>query len=323
MLFEFQSHVYVYQHQSLRRIRLWITRGPFQIRKFFPFLLVQMIPTDVLRLRIETKLSATEVMMTAAASSCEILKARVAALPIDKKRVHDRPDVVKQLEEEKIELVELYKSLQSLENNFSEMVANLQSNLAEVEKLQTSVDNSLLNAVGEGYGEVVDSVLERGARIDARHNGMTPLRYAAWFGHGDVLDKLLVHGAEIDAMGDNGCTPLRIACMRSNPGVVKKLLRAGADTLAKRDNDLSLEDLLNGVGGEGERIRTLLSRHERRRSWECIDMYRRRWGEEIAGGEHPLKRRRSNRLNARVKGAVNFLVKWSGDDVFHTVMSFL
>lgn len=100
------------------------------------------------------------------------------------------------------------------------------------------VDNPLLDAARRGEVEVVRSLLDGGADVNAaRGDGLTALHAAAERGHLDVAKLLISAGAELDAGTRIGrYTPLHLAGRGGHGHVVGALVEAGADVNATTSN---------------------------------------------------------------------------------------
>ncbi len=100
------------------------------------------------------------------------------------------------------------------------------------------VDNPLLDAARRGEVEVVRSLLDGGADVNAaRGDGLTALHAAAERGHLDVVKLLISAGAELDAGTRIGrYTPLHLAGRGGHGRVVGALVEAGADVNATTSN---------------------------------------------------------------------------------------
>jgi len=125
-------------------------------------------------------------------------------------------------------------------------------------------DSVLLAAIYNGRGEIVDSLLDRGAKPDLfeasalgridlvraildqdpsrvraySHDGWTALHLAAFFGRADVARELLARGAEVNALSRSERfaktnTPLHAAAANKQNGVATLLVEHGADFNAK------------------------------------------------------------------------------------------
>jgi ankyrin repeat protein len=91
-----------------------------------------------------------------------------------------------------------------------------------VEKLTTP----LMLAAGAGYTEVVETLLQHGARVNvAGGSGVTPLMAAAGAGHTRVMEILLAAGADDTVKGDAEYTALDLAAAAA----VSLLLQFDAD----------------------------------------------------------------------------------------------
>jgi ankyrin repeat protein len=90
---------------------------------------------------------------------------------------------------------------------------------------------ALLHAAARGELDVVRSLLDAGADIDAKCDvrGNVPLYGAVVNNHPRVVEVLLAHGAEVSPVNGDGFTPLAAAAAYGHVKVAKALVRAGAD----------------------------------------------------------------------------------------------
>ncbi|KAK9422068.1 hypothetical protein SUNI508_05076 [Seiridium unicorne] len=94
-------------------------------------------------------------------------------------------------------------------------------------------------SAANGHQSVVQHLLKRGAKVDARdENGLPPLSWATHHGHNDVVTLLLENGARQDSKSSHletrdryGRTPLLNAANDGNEVVVQLLLNGGAKLL--------------------------------------------------------------------------------------------
>lgn len=99
----------------------------------------------------------------------------------------------------------------------------------------------LMLAAGAGHDEMVEMLLEAGARVDATDaRGWTPLfkalfNYEQNRGFPDVVNTLIDAGADIEHQVAYGTRPLMIAAGYGEARVVEVLLAAGADTGAMNE----------------------------------------------------------------------------------------
>lgn len=71
--------------------------------------------------------------------------------------------------------------------------------------------NSFCVSIAKGDFETVKKLIERGADINAKSNGMTPVMYAAKFNRTDILKLLITQGANLKAKSDKGMTAIKYA----------------------------------------------------------------------------------------------------------------
>lgn len=80
---------------------------------------------------------------------------------------------------------------------------------------QSKKKTALMFAAGNGKGEVVKLLLEKGAKLESSNDvGWTPLLYAASEGHEAVVELLLERGANVEAKDRTVRLPPRSACPR-------------------------------------------------------------------------------------------------------------
>jgi hypothetical protein len=98
-------------------------------------------------------------------------------------------------------------------------------------------------AARHGHVEIVRTLVEKGASVDARDiNNCTPLMWAAKGGHAGVVRALLDAKAKIDARDNRDWTALHFALDRGHGDTAQLLIERGADREAKnRDGKTPLE----------------------------------------------------------------------------------
>jgi len=109
---------------------------------------------------------------------------------------------------------------------------------AAILPLAASAEERLLSAARDGQLEVVRTLLEEGADVNAaRGDGLTALHLAAEGGHRAVAEALVAAGAAVDAgTRIGGYTSLHVAARAGHGAVVLGLLEAGADPNARTTN---------------------------------------------------------------------------------------
>ena len=109
--------------------------------------------------------------------------------------------------------------------------------------------------------EVVDLLLDRGAKLEANPNGWTSLHYAARYNASvAVVELLLDRGADLEAANENGSTPLHFAAFDNDSVEVVALLldRGAALEAVDGDGDTPLHDA--AWGNDSEVVDLLLAR---------------------------------------------------------------
>lgn len=103
---------------------------------------------------------------------------------------------------------------------------------------------SLLHwAAREGRTNIVDMLIQRGARINATNMGDdTALHLAASHGHRDIVRMLIQNKANINAINEHGNTPLHYACFWGQDLIAEELVNNGAlVSIANKFDETPLE----------------------------------------------------------------------------------
>ncbi|KAM6494777.1 Ankyrin repeat-containing domain protein [Amanita muscaria] len=84
---------------------------------------------------------------------------------------------------------------------------------------------ALLSASYQGHADIIDSLLKRGAKIDATHvDNTTALQFASIKPHLEVVRLLIKRGANVDQKGYQGGTVLHSLALRGHDNLVRELL---------------------------------------------------------------------------------------------------
>ncbi|WP_396601853.1 ankyrin repeat domain-containing protein [Algibacter sp. R77976] len=94
--------------------------------------------------------------------------------------------------------------------------------------------NSFCVSIAKGDLETVQKLISRGADVNAKSNGMTPVMYAAKFNRTDILELLIVHGANLKAKSDKKMTALKYAQLHGAKDAETIIVKAIADAKAKK-----------------------------------------------------------------------------------------
>ncbi|MEW6708346.1 MAG: ankyrin repeat domain-containing protein [Candidatus Riflebacteria bacterium] len=108
--------------------------------------------------------------------------------------------------------------------------------------------------------EVVKTLLEGGAKIDAGNQNFPPLIAAASKNPSpEVISLLITHGADVNQKGINGITAILMAAEHNpNPKVFQALIDAGANLDARIDDGPGVVDLALKNVKAGKKIREIL-----------------------------------------------------------------
>lgn len=105
---------------------------------------------------------------------------------------------------------------------------------------------ALIEASAAGNEQIVDRLLDKGAKIDQRgYRDMTALMAATMNSHLNVMEKLLGKGAYPDLKNIIGKTALMLAASEKNSKAVEILLKAGANTFVQNEDGQTFWDLAN------------------------------------------------------------------------------
>ena len=78
-------------------------------------------------------------------------------------------------------------------------------------------------SIAKGDFETVKKLIELGADVNKKSNGMTPLMYAAKYNRVEIIKLLVEQGAKIDAKSDSGHTAFKYAEMSNAQDALKTI----------------------------------------------------------------------------------------------------
>jgi beta-lactamase regulating signal transducer with metallopeptidase domain len=89
--------------------------------------------------------------------------------------------------------------------------------------------NPLMTAVGMGDLDMVETLIDAGADVNASVRGSSPLTLATANGEADIVRRLLDAGADVNGPEGARMTPLSIAAQNGEQEILEMLIEAGAD----------------------------------------------------------------------------------------------
>ena len=93
-----------------------------------------------------------------------------------------------------------------------------------------AAETTLADAAERGHGELVRTLLDAGADVNAPQvDGMTALHWAVYHDAGETAGLLVRSGANVEAENRYGVSPLSVAATNGNADIVTLLLDAGAN----------------------------------------------------------------------------------------------
>jgi len=116
-----------------------------------------------------------------------------------------------------------------------EMMALFVAHGANVNAMNASREQPLMHAAWNGHLDAVRWLLDHGALINRPGLEWSAIHYAVFAGHQDVVNTLIARGADIDARSTNGSSPLMMAAREGHAEIAQLLVKLGANTAIKND----------------------------------------------------------------------------------------
>ncbi len=146
------------------------------------------------------------------------------------------------------------------DNGYKEVVEFLISKGADVNAKSNNGGTPLLRASQNGHKEVVEFLISKGADVNAKSDtGNTPLILSSDHGHKEIVEFLISKGADVNAKSDTGNTPLHCASYGGHKEVVEFLISKGAD-VNNKTNDKSTSLHKASKNGHKEVVEFLISK---------------------------------------------------------------
>ncbi|MBN2138042.1 MAG: ankyrin repeat domain-containing protein [Sedimentisphaerales bacterium] len=100
----------------------------------------------------------------------------------------------------------------------------------KVERFIASGGKTLCEAAAKGDAELVGTLLEKGADVNAKDTkGIPPIVHAAAGGYEEIVKMLVGRGADVDTSADDGIRALYISVARGDSGIAELLVKAKAE----------------------------------------------------------------------------------------------
>ena len=89
----------------------------------------------------------------------------------------------------------------------------------------------LCNAAERGHKEIVELLISKGADLEAKYLGKTPLHWAAFKGHKEIVELLIANGADVNTQDKTSQNrPMDTATLLGHPEIVDLLRKHGGKT---------------------------------------------------------------------------------------------
>ncbi|XP_074596331.1 uncharacterized protein LOC141851486 [Brevipalpus obovatus] len=124
-------------------------------------------------------------------------------------------------------------------NGNLDVVRQLLIKKIDLDQKDSSHHTPLSLAAAQGHSQVVDLLLEKGAKINSEKKRNSPLHLAALNNHLETVKLLINKGADISAKNNEKDTPLHIAVLLGHVDVARHLISKGADVNRKGNRDLT------------------------------------------------------------------------------------
>ncbi|GAA0739864.1 MULTISPECIES: ankyrin repeat domain-containing protein [Flavobacteriaceae] len=106
--------------------------------------------------------------------------------------------------------------------SFSTFATTTTSNNFKIVKAENSV-SPFCASIAKGDFETVKKLIELGADVNQKSNGMTPLMYAAKFNRVEILKLLVENGADLKKKSDKGYTAEKYAELSNAQDAIKAI----------------------------------------------------------------------------------------------------
>ena len=132
----------------------------------------------------------------------------------------------------------LYYAISTGKDRSSELTMLFINNGADVNAKDKDGTSVLMMAVQQGFPEVVEKLIEKGANKSIRNinTNQSLLHSAAIYGYGDVAKILIATGLDVNVRDNSGKTPLYYAQKFGHKTVADPLIKAGAKTEKTESN---------------------------------------------------------------------------------------
>ncbi|KAJ3820374.1 ankyrin repeat-containing domain protein [Lentinula raphanica] len=111
------------------------------------------------------------------------------------------------------------------------------NNAIDIDSPSEYIGTPLQTAAARGYNDIVELLLQYGAKVNVQSGYYdTAIQAAAFWGHADTIEILLQHGVDVNIQGGHHDTAIQAAAVGGHTETVRLLFQNGADINAQGGN---------------------------------------------------------------------------------------